>query len=173
VEGGTQIEYANTLKDVSVLSRVAIRDTPGGRRILLIGAVLFTAITLISDASEGKVRLTLSYFIVLLIPTALFYLLLPVISGPLSAAYYRFGRNRAVFGPHTLTLTNDGLREENPAATTVVKYDAIERILENRNYFFIFITALAAHMVPKGRITRGALDEFMTELRQRIAEAGS
>jgi len=54
-----------------------------------------------------------------------------------------------ILGKKTIRLTEEGLVEESELSTTVHKWKAIKSLESDKQYFFVFIDNIAAHIIPK------------------------
>ena len=67
------------------------------------------------------------------------------------------GENAAVFGPRELEITPDYLIERSPVHEHILRWTAVEKIVETWNYGFIYWCGFSAIMVRKAAISK---DEF-------------
>jgi hypothetical protein len=59
------------------------------------------------------------------------------------------GKNKGLIGDHAITITEEGLRETTQVSESRSTWTGIERIVENEEYVFIYISAYQAHVIPK------------------------
>lgn len=62
---------------------------------------------------------------------------------------YSKGENKGFIGKHVMTLAPDELTETTEVNETKQKWSGVEKIVENDDYIFIYISALNAHIIPK------------------------
>jgi hypothetical protein len=67
------------------------------------------------------------------------------------------GENKSLFGPRELEVTEDFIIERSPFHEHIVRWSAVEKIVESWNYGFIYWCGVAAHAVPKKSV---AQEEF-------------
>ena len=59
------------------------------------------------------------------------------------------GKNKGLLGGHTITITEEGLTETTEVNESRSSWEGIEKIEENEQYIFIYISAYQAHVIPK------------------------
>ncbi|MGE8082038.1 YcxB family protein [Peribacillus loiseleuriae] len=59
------------------------------------------------------------------------------------------GSNDNLLGQHVFISTEDGFIEKSRVGETKIGWSSIERIEENEDYFFLFISTMNAYIVPK------------------------
>jgi len=59
------------------------------------------------------------------------------------------GENKGVLCDHVIAITEEGLRETTQVSESRSTWTGIERIVENEEYVFIYISACQAHVIPK------------------------
>ena len=57
--------------------------------------------------------------------------------------------DNGVLGPHQLILSEKALTETTPVNETTHSWKGVDRIEQNEDYVYIFVTPQAAHIVPK------------------------
>ena len=80
---------------------------------------------------------------------------------------YDDGKNKTVFGWHTMRIEEDGFVEVTALTEVRVKWDAIETIETSLGYTFIFLGSAIAHVIPHAKVTEGDLTAFIEELGRR------
>jgi hypothetical protein len=78
---------------------------------------------------------------------------------------YREGSNRSSLGKQRLHLGDEVLVETSEYQETKTKWGGIEKIESNDDYTFAYTGALMAVVIPKGSVTKGDYDEFVSALR--------
>lgn len=85
------------------------------------------------------------------------------------AAHAFLRKDQGVLGEHTLEITDDGLIESTEVNRSLYNWRTTFRILETRNYAYVYISATHAHIVPKNPLLiDGSVDDFLAALRARI-----
>ena len=64
------------------------------------------------------------------------------------------GDNRILFGTHTIELTSEQLIMQGPGSNSTVNWSMISKIEETETYFFIYLTAISACIIPKEKIEK-------------------
>ena len=86
------------------------------------------------------------------------------------AAHAFLRKDQGVLGEHTLEITDDGLIELTEVNRSLYNWRTTFRILETRNYAYVYISATHAHIVPKNPLPiDGSVDDFLAALRARFA----
>jgi hypothetical protein len=83
-------------------------------------------------------------------------------------AMYREGQNPMFEGPHVLRLDETGLVAITPKAEARIALTSVQRIVDTADYLFVYVGALQAFIVPRGRVTRGDVDIFVQQLRRVV-----
>lgn len=82
------------------------------------------------------------------------------------------GRNRGLWGKHTIVLHDKELEESSDAGHTNTWWSAIERIERNDDYIFIYTSAHSAHVIPKRSFDDGTqANEFYETARGHLERA--
>lgn len=58
-------------------------------------------------------------------------------------------QQKEVFCEHTITISDEGIRESTENSESYRKWSAINNISINDNYIFIYDTPMTAHIIPK------------------------
>ena len=85
---------------------------------------------------------------------------------------YSEGSTAGTVGPHVLELGDRGLIERTPIGESQIYYHALEKIVENEDYTYIFRNAFTAYVIPHEEIASGDLDAFIDSLEQRMSIDG-
>ena len=85
-------------------------------------------------------------------------------------AMYREGQNPMFEGPHVLRLEDAGLVATTPKAEARIALTSIQRIAETADYVFVYVGALQAFIVPRRRVSRGDVDIFVQQVRNRVGD---
>lgn len=59
------------------------------------------------------------------------------------------GRNKGIWGRNRLTLNEDEMLETSAIGESRTLWTGVERIAQNKDYIFIYITAVSAFIIPK------------------------
>ncbi len=77
------------------------------------------------------------------------------------------GENKMDIGLQELEVTSEGLAEKNEFGESKFNWKAIERIASTPDYYYIYVSAMKALVVPKLKVTEGDFEEF-----RRLVEEG-
>ena len=77
------------------------------------------------------------------------------------------GENKMDIGLQTLEVTSEGLADKNEFSESKFNWKAIERIASTPDYYYIYVSAMKALVVPKLKVTEGDFEEF-----RRLVEEG-
>ncbi len=80
---------------------------------------------------------------------------------------FKEGENKMDIGLQELEVTSEGLTEKNEFGESKFNWKAIERIASTPDYYYIYISAMKALVVPKLKVTEGDFEEF-----RRLVEEG-
>lgn len=58
------------------------------------------------------------------------------------------GQNRALFGHHEVTISEDGIAGSSEFSQATMAWRAVERVTHNADYIYIYTNAMAALIVP-------------------------
>jgi len=71
------------------------------------------------------------------------------------------GENKVVFGPRELEVTPEFLVKRSPVHEFIVRWSAVERIVETLDYGYIYWCGVAAHQIPKKQVSKDEYRAFM------------
>ncbi len=77
------------------------------------------------------------------------------------------GANKSLYGWHELELDGEQLTKRSLYVTSIMDLRLIEKIVEQDDYTFIYISAVSALVVPRRDMPPDEYDEFFEELRER------
>ena len=77
---------------------------------------------------------------------------------------YREGQNPLFEGPHVLKLDDAGLVATTPKAEARFALTSVQRVVDTPEYVFIYLGAMQAFIIPRGRVVRGDVDIFVRQL---------
>lgn len=73
---------------------------------------------------------------------------------------YREGRNTSLFGDHELELGSEGPVAKSPSGEeSKYRWSSIERVEQTPEYLFLYVSALQAIIVPRGRVREGNFED--------------
>jgi hypothetical protein len=78
------------------------------------------------------------------------------------------GDNSGLLGQHKIVLNDDGIFCTNPDSERKIKWAGIKKIEETEDYYFLYIAALSAIIIPKKQIG-SALKELDGIIKSRLA----
>lgn len=81
---------------------------------------------------------------------------------------YREGRASNVLGNHELEITDEGLFARSPLGEGKNYWDKLGPVVETDTHLFIHVTPLAAHIIPKKKISPDTFAEFRKLIADRI-----
>ena len=70
----------------------------------------------------------------------------------------------------TLTVIEDGILAVSKDAKAELKWDGIDRIIEQEDRTYLFLTAIDAIIIPRGGMTEGDYAGFVAAVKARYAE---
>ena len=85
-----------------------------------------------------------------------------------AAALWREGRNPIFHGPHVLRLDDTSLVSISPAGESRMPRRAIQRVVTTPQFLLIYVGAVQAIIVPRGRVVSGDVDKFGEEMQRQI-----
>jgi len=85
---------------------------------------------------------------------------------------YSEGSTAGTVGPHELELGDKGLIDSTSIGENQTYYRAIEKIVTNGEYTYIFRNAFTACVIPHEEIASSDLHAFLDSLEQRISMQG-
>lgn len=88
-------------------------------------------------------------------------------------AFHVFSKkNKTLTTEHTITLKEEGFREETPFNTTEHTWAAVQRLRRSRNYIFLYVAAHLAHVIPKRAFgTEEEWNAFYAFCRSKMSKA--
>jgi hypothetical protein len=167
-----QIRYNVTIEDLVVFNRFHCRNSPAIKRSKWT-SILFVCVTIIIGSLVIPLDDEVSRPIVI-VAAVVFAVLFAVIFNwrylvaldRQARRIYREGNNKGAFGEHELEIDDDGLVERTEVNENRYAWRGVERIIETDSHAFIYISALLAHVIPRGSIVEGNFDAFIARTRQ-------
>ena len=59
------------------------------------------------------------------------------------------GANKAIWGKHNITINDQELAETTEVGESRCRWSGVERVAENEDYIFIYVSTASAHVIPK------------------------
>ena len=84
---------------------------------------------------------------------------------------YSEGENPTVFGRQRLRILDDMLVVTFEYGENRLKWPAVQKIATTDSHTFIFVSAVAAYVIPKHKIISGDYDAFVAAARERFEHA--
>ncbi len=75
------------------------------------------------------------------------------------------GKNKGFLCEHKLEITPECLIESTSSGEQKTKWDAVERIASIKDYTFVYIGSVMAHIIPEKAIIEGNYSKFVDELK--------
>lgn len=148
-----EIEYVVTADDVAYLNHYHAQKSPTIRHARLRGAALLVFLGMVVLMVAPSALLGLSVCTGLMVSAAM---IAARKNGRPSRQQYEHirrlfeeGNNRALFGPHRMLLHEDRLEVITEYSRGEVRWEGVERIEEDEQYIFIYVSALNAYVVHK------------------------
>jgi hypothetical protein len=67
-----------------------------------------------------------------------------------------------------LKLDDAGLVATTPKAEARFAITSVQRVVDTPEYVFIYLGAMQAFIIPRGRVVRGDVDIFVRQLQERV-----
>ena len=81
------------------------------------------------------------------------------------------GENKDMLGNHSLTLDDDGIKDASENMESKISWNGVEKYIETNNHFFIYISSVAAYIVPKRVfVSQEQKNEFSIIINENIRE---
>ena len=88
--------------------------------------------------------------------------------------YLAEGTNKGLFGPRQVLITPEGITETGALQTSTVNWQMVERIVVLPNCAYVYINAVAAHIIPKRAFVGDVeFNEFINAAKDFHAQAAS
>jgi hypothetical protein len=170
-----EITYQLRAEDLLVLTDDFLSRSPAARRAMrrpvlllslymVLAAALFWWLTRAIELALGI--LVFGFVLTILLPSRL-----RRSQRRMTVAFYREGKNRALFLPTTLTIDRDTLAWRAASGSGHVKLGYIERVHQTGTHLLIYITLRNAYVVPRDGVTSGDFDAFAGEVERRWRNA--
>ncbi len=168
------VEYEMTPEDWVAFNLYHHRRSPTARRRYLwswlfpAGVWLFvcTALWHLADRGRGTPLQTFLALLPLFVAAPIYLLWYPwayrrnlrrIVAGMMSE-----GKNRRLFGRHRVTISPDGIAESGEFGQSTTTWQAVERVVPDGEYAYVYLNALAAIVIPRRAFANPAqFDEFV------------
>ncbi len=173
------MEYDFTLEDALAFNEYHFRRSPAGRRARLrhmfLPPTIWMGLALGFEAFVGG-DTNHSFAVALAAVSAMWILTAPLfLARQIRRSVQRMyaeGRNRALLGRHVMSVSIEGVTDEGPGTRTQTRWESVERIARSTDHLFIYLNAVAAHVVPARAFPdRGEFDRFVESVRELAASA--
>ena len=164
-----ELDYLVTADDIAHLNHFHLQQSPAIQRrktyvglILTVSGVFGFLVTLMTG---GMPLLFMTFLIVMGIWTTLSKDDKPSTRHVQHIRkLYGEGDNRALFGHHHVRLFPDRIEVSTEYSRGEVKWEGVERVVENKDYIFIYVSALNAYVINKKYFTGEAhAQEFFAQ----------
>jgi hypothetical protein len=179
---GVTIKFDNDLDDIMAFARYHREHSPHLQRvrkwtysIIILICVVFASLVLILIGSE---ILHVLIFAIVMIAVFAVLAVLGILPGRpgRSGRFDKFmvqrllreGANKTTFGTKELEIADAGLVGRSSYVDETIAWQAVERVAENKNYAFIYISATTALVIPRAKVTEGDCDSFVEAVKQKL-----
>lgn len=76
------------------------------------------------------------------------------------------GKNEGLLGDHLMTISEEGVHDENPKGETKVSWSGIQDLKENEHYLYLYNSAVSAYILPKREVRD--IEELRTVLNTKV-----
>ncbi len=169
------VDYENTMEDMVAFNAFHSRNSPAVKRLLWIYRIVLAAVgcwssydIITKDANAEAQRVIVTVLVV----AALIGLIMLLASGARRLAtnwlvrrmYNEGDGSNPLLGKRRLELSESGIVESGGGAEVRVGWQAIDRALETERYFFIYLGAMAAIVIPKYKLDSAVASRISSEL---------
>lgn len=63
--------------------------------------------------------------------------------------FLKEGKNQDLIGPRTMEFNEDGIECRSPNSDSKINIKMIEKIRQDEQYYFIYLTTISAYVIPK------------------------
>ena len=177
-----EIEYEITRDDLYAFQWRAAFDTPRGRRARrniylgwLLAVVLFAIVPAIG--ADGFTFSRISFgFILIALPLAFLFqwwFERRVMRRGIRQLLKDERPDRGLLGRHRVVLSDEGVVESTTVNETRTSWAGVDRVEQNPDYIFIYVSAAGAHVIPKRAFAdRQGADDFYRLAQSRKTAAG-
>ncbi|MBN2174652.1 MAG: YcxB family protein [Bacteroidales bacterium] len=80
------------------------------------------------------------------------------------------GKNGAILGAKTYSLTDEGFKETGENLESIVKWIGIKKVVESGDYIYVFVDRMAAYIIPVRYFdSQEQKAKFLQSINQRIS----
>ncbi len=164
-----QLNYDVELNDVMALQKhfSATNKTMKNFRkiinLIIIGLGLF--VTLTGEKDLLSIVFNLFPFVVFIL---IYWILSKNGSNFLTKKLMSTSENSSMYGNRTMIFTEDGIEEKNAEANISLKWSMIKRLGETADYFFLYISAASAYIIPKKKIATIDIEDLKILFEKKI-----
>ncbi len=173
------LKYDTTLEDVVAFNRYHSANSPYIRKIKLLSVILMAALLIFGSLLVPLPGEVSRSFVVVsavvfsgLSAVAFNYFFVAALERQ-ARRLYGEGMNRGTFGQHELEIDDDGIVERTKYNETRNSWRGVERIAETEKHAFIYVSSMAAHVIPKRSVSEGDPEAFIERAQQLCYEANS
>jgi len=169
-----RIEFENTLEDLTFFTQYSYNNSPSMQRRTRIVIFSFTVIWFLIFVLPNISRNTIYTNVTIWLIISLIWALLIVYSTKKSVRsnarrLYSEGENKGMIGKHLLEVSPEFLKETTEFNELRTKWVAVNKIEEDENYIYIFLTSVSAHVIPKKYFdTKSDIVKFVQEVQHHI-----
>jgi hypothetical protein len=166
------IRFDDTLESLQAFARYHYAVSPGQQKMrksqyLTVWGFLFVAVAVLAIHEESW-RL----FICGVAGIAITWAFMHAMRGKVETMYldavtkqvktlYAEGENKVVFGPREMEVTPEFLVKRSPVHEFLVRWTAIEKIVESLDHGYIYWSGCEAHAIPKNQLSKEDYRAFM------------
>ena len=152
------IEYERTLNDILNYNLYHFKHSPSLRRQALVGRITGSVLVVVVSLAlmyiiDSDKHLDSVAYIFALIGAVISFLIFPWLHTRgirnRTLKLLNEGSNKGLLGRQRITLQDEGLYCESPSGETKLKWEAIERIVTNEDYMFVYLGSVNAIVIPK------------------------
>lgn len=163
-----KIKYANIKSDYVKFNEYHMKNSAAVKTANLIvhGIALFVAVLIVvrEYTSTNSVFAVLNIFMGYIVFVFVHKFLRRKTINWLASTMISEGKSPAFICDHEIEINETGIEEITPVGSTFAIFESIIRIAENDEYFFIYLSAVSAHIIPKNR-TEGDVEKFIAKLK--------
>jgi hypothetical protein len=183
-EAKMRLRYENTANDFVAFNAFHLAQSPSYKRSIAIYTCVFglatglavfflaksTSLEIVKSLPEESKILVAAVQAILVV--AIYALLLPRVLRRSTMRQARKllaeGQNKLFLCEHRVEITDDGLVTWSPYGESRVRWEAVERVQRTEPHTFLYVSAVAAFIIPHDRILEGDCEAFVAEIQRRI-----
>lgn len=165
-----KIQYENKNEDFIMFALQHHNNSPSVRKQLLILKILLTLFVLFIPSLIAYYEKSMLLFIIGFVIAITYYLTyknqtqLSLIK--LLHKIFGEGSNESILGLRTLEITPDALVEVGEFIESRISWSVVSKMIQTPNYFYVYISATNALVIPHKRILEGDYNEFQRQLKK-------